>query len=77
MIFVKNLLLLKMININKPIGSRGGERGTPLCKPYRYVQPQRVTMVFALGLFGRKTGIHFAHFGLESGYGFRGNYGSV
>ena len=68
-----------MIDINKPIGSRGGggERDTPLYKPYRYVPPQRVTMVFALGLFGRKTGMHVAHFGLESGYGFRGNYGSV
>ena len=65
-----------MIDINKPIGSRegGGERGTPLCKPYRYVQPQRVWFG---GRFGLKTGIHFAHFGLESGYGFRGNYGSV
>ena len=63
-----------MIDINKPIGSRGGERGTPLCKPYRYVQPQRVWFG---GRFGLKTGIHFAHFGLESGYGFRGNYGSA
>ena len=41
---------------------RGGV--TPLNKPYRYVLPQRV---WFLGLFGLKTGIHFAHFGLESG----------
>ena len=27
--------------------------------------------------FGPKTGIHFAHFGLDSVYGFPGNYGSV
>ena len=39
---------------------------TPLNKPYRYVPlpPQRV---WFLGLFGLKTGIHFVHFGLESG----------
>ena len=37
---------------------------TPLYKPYRYVLPQRVWFV---GLFSLKTGIHFAHFGLESG----------
>ena len=42
--------------------SRGG--GTPLYKPYRYVPTQRVRF---LVLFGLKTGIHFAHFGLESG----------
>ena len=42
----------------------GGGRGTPLDKPYRYVPPQRVGF---LSRFGRKTGIDFAHFGLESG----------
>ena len=41
----------------------GGE-GTPLYKPYRYVPPHRVGF---LRRFGLKTGIHFAHFRLESG----------
>ena len=36
--------------------------GTPLYKPFRYV-PRR---------FGLKTGIDFAHFGLESGMVFGG-----
>ena len=40
------------------LGGRGGG-GTPLYKPCRYVPPQRV------GFF-LKTGIDFAHFGLES-----------
>ena len=48
--------------------SRGGG-GTPSYKPYRYVPPQRV---WFLVLFGLKTGIHFAHFGLESGMVFEG-----
>ena len=43
-------------------GGRG--RGTLLHKPYRYVPPHRVGF---LRLFGLKTGIHFVHFGLESG----------
>ena len=34
--------------------------------------PQRVGF---LGLFGLKTGIHFAHFGLESGVVFEGSMG--
>ena len=38
--------------------------GTPLYKRHRYVPPQRV---WFLGLFGLKTGTHFAHFGLEWG----------
>ena len=42
--------------------SRGGG-GTPLYKPYRYVPPHRVGFLRRLGL---KTGIDFAHFGLES-----------
>ena len=41
---------------------RGG--GAPLYKVYRYVPPHRVGFFRRLGL---KTGIHFAHFGLESG----------
>ena len=42
-------------------------KGTPLHKPYRYMPPHRVG---ALRRSGLKTGIHFAHFGLESGMGF-------
>ena len=41
----------------------------PLYKPYRYVPPHRAG--FSLR-FGLKTGIHFAHFGLESGMIFEG-----
>ena len=43
--------------------------GTPLYKPYRYVPPHRVGF---LGRFGLKTGIHFVHFGVESGWVFEG-----
>ena len=46
--------------------------GTPLCKPYRYVPPHRVGF---LRRFGLKTGIHFVHFGLESGMVFEGTTG--
>ena len=42
----------------------GGGGGTPLYKLYRYVPPHQVGF---LRRFGLKTGIHFAHFGLESG----------
>ena len=43
----------------------GGPGGTPSYKPNnRYVPPQRVGF---LRRFGLKTGIDFAHFGLESG----------
>ena len=38
-------------------------------KLYRYVLPHRVGF---LCRFGLKTGIHFAHFGLESGMVFKG-----
>ena len=41
-----------------------GGGGIPLYKPYRYVPPQ---MVWFLRRFGVKTGIDFAHFGLELG----------
>ena len=46
--------------------------GTPLNKSYRYLPPQRAGF---WGLFGLKTGIHFAHFGLESGMVFEGTTG--
>ena len=49
---------------------RGG--GTPLYKPYRYVPPHRVGF---LRRFGLRTGIDFAHFGLESGMVFVGASG--
>ena len=45
---------------------------TPLYKLYRYVPPRCVGF---LGLFGLKTGIHFARFGLESGIVFEGTTG--
>ena len=51
--------------------------GISLYKPYRYVPPQRV---WFLRRFGLKTGIHFAHFGLESGIVFEkttGGYESI
>ena len=38
-------------------------------KPYRYVSPHRV---WFLRRFALKTGIDFAHFGLESGMVFEG-----
>ena len=47
----------------------GGGGSTPLYKPYRYVPPHRVGF---LRRFGLKTGINFAHFGLESGMVFEG-----
>ena len=53
-------------------GRGGGEKGTPLYKTYRYVPPQRVRF---LRRFGLKTGIDFAHFGLESGMVFEGATG--
>ena len=49
-----------------------GGGGTPLYKLYRYVPPHRVGV---LCRFGLKTGIHFAHFGLESGMVFTGTTG--
>ena len=43
--------------------------GTLLYKPYRYVPPHRVGF---MRRFGLKTGVDFAHFGLESGMVFEG-----
>ena len=50
-----------------PVPSGGGE-----VLPCRYVPPQRVGF---LCLFGLKTGIDFAHFGLELGMVFKGTAG--
>ena len=50
-----------------------GEGGTPLYKQYRYVPPHRVGF---LRRFGLKTGIHFAHFGMESGMVFEETAGA-
>ena len=52
--------------------TRNSSGGTPLYKLYRYVPPHRVAL---LRRFGLKTGIHFAHFGLESSMVFDGTTG--
>ena len=46
--------------------------GTLLYKPYSHVPPHRVGFIRRSGL---KTGVHFAHFGLESGMAFEGTTG--
>ena len=56
------------LNIDHNFISPGG-RGTPLYKPCGYVLPHREEF---LRRFGLKTGIHNAHFGLESGIVFEG-----
>ena len=53
-------------------GGEGGKGSTPLYKLYRYVPPHRLGFLLRSGL---KTGIHFAHFGLESGMIFKGTTG--
>ena len=61
----KKRLVISILSSSTPAG-------TPLFKPYRYVPPQRVEFS---GLFGLKTDIDFAHFGLESGMVFEGTTG--
>ena len=51
----------------------GGGGGTPVHKPYRYVPPRQVGF---LRRFGLKTGVHFSHFGMESGMVFEGTTGA-
>ena len=58
--------LRRIENVKKILG------GTPLYKLYRYVPPHWVGF---LRRFGLKTGIDFAHFGLESGMVFEGTTG--
>ena len=57
----------------KQVNWRSARGGTPLSKPYRYSVPSR--RVGFLRRFSLKTGIHFAHFGLESGIVFEGTTG--
>ena len=49
-----------------------GGGGIPLYRLFKYVPPQKVGFLRCVGL---KTGIHFAHFGLESGMIFEGPTG--
>ena len=55
------------------MGPRGKGESTPLYKPYKYVPSHRI---WFLGLFGLKTGIHFAQFGLKSSMVFDGTTGA-
>ena len=50
-------------------GGGGESEGTPFRKSYSYVPLQKVRFLCRSGL---KTGIDFAHFGLESGMVFEG-----
>ena len=61
---VTDLIGLLLLAVCLARGRGGGGGGTPLCKLYRYVQPHRLEF---LRRFGLKAGIHFVHFGLESG----------
>ena len=45
-------------------GGGAGGGGTPLYRLYKYVPPNWLGLLLRFGL---RTGIHFAHFGLESG----------
>ena len=57
-------LIQKWSNKKGRVGKAGGGGGTPLYKPYRDMPPLRVGFLRRLS---QKTGIDFAHFGLESG----------
>ena len=59
-------------NLYFPRGEGGGGEDTSFRKSYSYVPLQKV---WFLCRFGLKTGIVFAHFGLESGMVFEGTTG--
>ena len=70
--FARPLLLQQTNSVNghqQTPSVAGGGGGTSLYKPYRYVLPKGVRF---LRRFGLKTGIDFAHFGLEPGMVFKG-----
>ena len=59
----------------RPGGGEGGRGWWLLPYPlYRYMPPHRVGF---LRRFALKTGIHFAHFGVESGMVFEGTTESI
>ena len=67
----ENALVSRKLSISNLVCSKRAEGeddrawgGTPLHKLYRHVPSHGVGF---LRRFGLKTGIHFAHFGLESG----------
>ena len=68
-VILQSFFVCLLVNWDRE-GKHGGGGGTPLYKLYRYVPPHRVGF---LCRFGLKTGIHFAHFGLDSGMVFGGS----
>ena len=67
--YIVSTLVAVHIFLSRERGGGVGGGGSPLYKPYRYMLPQRVGF---LNRFGLKTGIDFAHFGLESGLVYEG-----
>ena len=65
----KKRLVISILSSSTPAG-------TPLYKPFRFVPPPPPQRVEFSGLFGLKTDIDFAHFGLESGMVFEGTKGA-
>ena len=64
----------KLFSVSLRARGGGGVGGGGISYLYRYVPPHRVEF---LRCFGLKTGIHFAHFGMESGVVFEGTTKSV
>ena len=61
-LFISMVQKTHRLLLKRSVGEGGGV--LPLNKPNRNVPPHRVGF---LSCFGLKTGIHFTHFGLESG----------
>ena len=66
-LFISMVQKTHRLLLKRSVGEVGGV--LPLNKPNRNVPPHRVGF---LSCFGLKTGIHFTHFGLESGMIFEG-----
>ena len=67
----KEYVSVSQLHVKNP-PFRGIPGGTHLYKLYRYVPPHWVGF---LHCFGLQTGIHFPHFGLESGMVLEGTMG--